>query len=167
MLQDHVSALQQLGESRPYIDLERVGIYGISGGGFATARALFDYPEFFKVGVAANGDHEWRSYSAAWGERWHGPIDEADYDKVFSATNVNNLQGKLLLMHGELDDNVHPANTLRVVDALIKANKRFDMLIMPNGHHGVFLSPYFQRVTQYYFLEHLAGKNVPSGADFP
>lgn len=166
-LEDHISAIQQLAVSRPYIDVERVGIYGVSGGGFAAAHAMFDYPDFFKVGVAASGNHEWRTYSSAWGERWHGPLQEQDYDKVFSAAKVHNLQGKLLLMHGELDDNVHPANTLRVVDELIKAKKRFDMLIIPNGDHGAAASSYFQRITQYYFLEHLAGVDVPKSADLP
>ena len=117
--------------------------------------------------MSASGNHDWRTYSAAWGERWHGPLGEADYDKVYSARNVHQLKGKLLLMHGDLDDNVHPANTLRVVDSLIKANKRFDMIIIPNGDHMVSLSPYFRRQMQYYFLEHLAGAAVPQGADFP
>lgn len=166
-LQDHISALKQLAEARPYLDLDRVGIYGMSGGGFATAKALFDYPDFYKVGVAASGNHDWRLYSSAWGERWHGPAKQADYDKVFSAAKVDNLQGKLLLMHGDMDDNVHPANTLRVVDALINADKRFDMLILPNGGHGAALHPYFQRLMQYYFVEHLAGLDVPEGVDFP
>ena len=166
-LEDHRAALQQLAKTRPYLDLARVGIYGFSGGGYATARALFDYPEFYRVGVSASGNHDWRTYSAAWGERWQGQVDEADYDKVYSAQHVQQLQGKLLLMHGELDDNVHPANTLRVVDSLIKANKRFDMMIIPNGDHMVSFTPYFRRQMQYYFLQHLAGASLPPGADFP
>ena len=117
-----------MAKNRPWLDLERVGIYGASGGGFATGHALLDFPDFYKVGVSSAGNHDLRSYIRLWGETYHGKPNEVDYEKVFSGNNAKNLKGKLLLAHGDMDDNVHPANTTRLVDALIKANKQFDML---------------------------------------
>ncbi len=164
-LEDHVAALRQLARTRPWLDLDRVGIFGSSGGGFATAHALIDYPDFFKVGVSSAGNHEQRSYIRIWGETYHGPLDSTDYDQVFAGRNAANFKGKLLLAHGEMDDNVHPANTLRLADALIKANKQFDMLIMPNVNHGIASTPYFRRITQNYFLRNLMGAQLPSDSD--
>jgi dipeptidyl aminopeptidase/acylaminoacyl peptidase len=161
-LEDHVHGLKTLAKNRPWLDLERVGIYGSSGGGFATGHALLDFPDFYKVGVSSAGNHDLRSYIRLWGETYHGKPNEVDYEKVFSGNNAKNLKGKLLLAHGDMDDNVHPANTTRLVDALIKANKQFDMLIMPNVAHGILVEPYFQRITQNYFLKHLMGADLPS-----
>ncbi len=165
MLEDHIAALRQLAVSRPWLDLDRVGIFGTSGGGFATAHALIDYPDFFKVGVSSAGNHEQRAYVRIWGETYHGPLDSTDYDKVFAGLHADRFKGKLLLAHGEMDDNVHRANTLRLADALIKANKQFDMLIMPNVNHGIANVPYFQRTTQNYFLKHLMGAQLPSESE--
>lgn len=161
-LEDHVAIIRQLAEDRPYIDIERVGIYGASGGGFATVRALLDYPEFFKVGIASAGNYELRAYISMWGETYHGPLESADYDVVAGTTGIDALAGKLFLVHGEMDDNVHPAHTLRVVDALIKSNKDFDLLIVPNVNHGVGGQPYVIRRSWDYFVRHLMGATPPS-----
>lgn len=165
MLEDHISALRQLAKTRPWLDLDRVGIFGTSGGGFATGHALIDHPDVFKVGVASVGNHDQRSYLSVWGETYHGPANSTDYEKVFAGNNANRFKGKLLLAYGEMDDNVHPANTLRLADALIKANKQFDMLVMPNVNHGIAGTAYFRRITQNYFLKHLMGAQLPSESD--
>lgn len=164
-LEDHVASLRQLARTRPWLDLDRVGIFGTSGGGFATVHALLDYPDFFKVGVASAGNYEQRSYLRLWGETYHGLPGIVDYDPVFAGRNAGNLKGKLLLAHGEMDDNVHPANLMRLVDRLIRSNKQFDMLMMPNVNHGIGTNPYFQRVRQLYFLKHLMGAQLPSESD--
>ncbi|MEM8988310.1 MAG: DPP IV N-terminal domain-containing protein [Pseudomonadota bacterium] len=156
-LEDHVSGIRQLAEARAYMDLSRVGIFGNSGGGFATAKALIEYPDFYKVGVSSAGNHEQRSYINVWGQLYHGPLEITDYDKIFAGKDVSRFKGKLLLAHGELDGNVHPANTMRLAKALIDAGKRFDMLIMPNVHHNMADNMYFQRLTEIYFIEHLMG----------
>lgn len=156
-LEDHVSGIRQLAETRPYMDLDRVGVFGNSGGGFATAKALIEYPDFYKVGVSSAGNHEQRSYINVWGQLYHGPLEDTDYDKVFAGKDVGGFKGKLLLAHGELDGNVHPANTMRLAKALIDGGKRFDMFMMPNVHHGMTGNPYFQRLTEIYFIEHLMG----------
>lgn len=160
-LQDHISALRELARTRPYMDLDRVGIYGSSGGGFATVRALFDYPSFYRVGVAAAGNHDHRIYLSVWGETYQGPYDEEGYANAVSYANVADFTGRLLIAHGELDDNVHPANSMRVIDQLIEHNKNFDMLIMPNVNHGIIQNPYFARRLFDYFVIHLKGATPP------
>nr|WP_240946484.1 DPP IV N-terminal domain-containing protein [Pseudomaricurvus alkylphenolicus] len=164
-MEDHVNGIKELAKTRPWMDIDRVGMFGSSGGGFATAHALMDYPDFYKVGVSSAGNHEQRSYIRTWGEIFHGKLDKVDYDKVFVGKNAANLKGKLLLAHGEMDENVHPAMTMRVADALIKAGKQFDMLMMPNVEHLIMGKPYFQRLTQRYFLEHLMGAELPHDVD--
>ena len=161
-LEDHVAGIRQLAETRSYMDLDRVGIFGSSGGGFATAKALIEYPDFYKVGVSSAGNHEQRSYINVWGKLYHGPLETTDYDTVFAGKDVSGFKGKLLLAHGELDGNVHPANTMRLAKALIDGGKRFDMLMMPNVHHSMTRDPYFQRLTEIYFVEHLMGGVVES-----
>lgn len=161
-LEDHVAGIKQLAETRAYMDLDRVGIFGSSGGGFATAKALIEYPDFYKVGVSSAGNHEQRSYLNVWGQLYHGPIGTTDYDKVFAGKEVSEFKGKLLLAHGELDGNVHPANTMRLAKALIDGGKRFDMFMMPSVHHGIARNRYFQRLTEIYFVEHLMGGVVES-----
>src|SRR6185295_8342995 len=111
-----------------------VGIFGASGGGFASTDAMFRYPDFFKAAVSSSGNHDNRTYYYGWGERYQGllvrdTVRKTDnYENQSNAALAKNLKGKLLLIHGDLDDNVHPAMTLQVVDALIKANKSFDLL---------------------------------------
>src|SRR6201998_3787975 len=122
-----------------WIDLDRAGIYGHSGGGNATAAAMFHYPDFFKVGIAESGNHDQRDYEDDWAEKWSGleqkkPEGSSNYDSQANQNFAKNLKGRLLLAHGSMDDNVPPYNTLLVVDALIKANKDFDLIILPNLH---------------------------------
>ena len=250
-LEDKKTALEQLADRHPFVDLERVGIFGHSGGGFMTAAALLQEPynRFFKVGVASAGNHDNNIYNQNWAERWHGlrevPAsrpgaesraaqsrpgsraseqgsgevrqgsrqggrrggrrggDEADLDddgdlgdatldvvaqesrqtqgngqerqtgagtkfEIKVPTNAElaaGLQGHLLLVHGEIDNNVHPANTMRLVDALIRANKRFDLLIIPGARHSFGAAQgYFQQRMFEYFVQHLLGE-TPRGAD--
>jgi len=161
-LKDHIEGFKQLAAEHPYIDLDRVGIYGTSGGGFATARAMLEFPDFYKVGVSSAGNHDQRGYIAAWGEKYQGLLDGNNYKNQVTADLAKNLKGKLFLVHGGMDDNVHPALTLQLVDALIKANKRFDLLIIPNSSHGVSAHPYFTLRLWDYFVEHLLGEEPPA-----
>lgn len=162
-IEDHVVAIRQLAESHPYLDLERVGIYGHSAGGYASTRAILMFSEFYKVAVSSAGNHDHRLDKANWVERYMGlPVGE-HYHEQSNVTQAHRLQGKLLLMHGETDENVHPASTLQVVDALIKANKDFDLLILPNRPHGMGADPYFVRRRWDYFVRHLLGAEPPAG----
>ncbi len=164
---DQVAAVKQLGARHPHLDLDRVGIFGHSGGGFSSTGAILRHPDFFKVAVSGAGNHDNRSYSHHWGEQYHGLMTRdtvMDTDNFESQANpllVENLKGKLLLMHGDMDDNVHPAMTLQVVDALIEANKSFDLIIAPNRAHGLN-EPYFIRRRWDYFVEHLLGGEPPA-----
>jgi dipeptidyl-peptidase-4 len=133
--------MKELAAKYPWIDLERAGIYGHSGGGFATGAAMFHYPEFFKVGIAESGNHDNRVYEDDWAEKWTGLLDlqpdgTSNYDSQANQNFAKNLKGKLLLAHGTMDNNVPPNNTLLVVDALVKANKDFELLMLPNQVHG-------------------------------
>ena len=162
LFDDHVAAIHQLAQSRPWMDLDRVGIYGHSGGGFATARALLKHPEFYKVGVSSAGDHDDAKYHAGWGERFFGTLDEVDYARDANVALVDNLVGKLLLIHGELDDNVTPHLTMRLVDALMAADKDVDMLIVPNADHGAFQhAAHWTRRRWDYFVRHLLELDPP------
>ena len=162
-LPDHISAIRQLADRYSYLDISRVGIFGHSAGGYASCRAMFAYPDFYKVAVSSAGNHDHRLDKATWVERYMGlPVGE---HYVFSANqnHARNLKGKLLLIHGDMDENVHVASTLVVVDALIKANKDFDLLIMPNQPHSCTAHPYFVRRRWDYFLRHLLGLEPPAG----
>lgn len=154
-LKDHVAVLEALCVRYAFIDRERIGVWGHSGGGFAALHCLVDHPEMYKVGVSTGGNHAQEIYSAEWSERYMGQFEPELWAKQNAEYNVGNLEGKLLLIHGELDDNVHPASTMRVVDALIKADKDFDMLIMPNMHHTLRESDYYRRKILEYFAENL------------
>ncbi|SDU47120.1 S9 family peptidase [Jiangella alkaliphila] len=160
---DHVAAIKQLGQTRPWLDLDRVGIYGHSGGGYASTRSMLLAPDFFKVAVSSAGDHDDATYHAWWGERFFGLPDEFDYGPHANAADVGNLQGKLLLAHGAMDDNVTPHLTMRLVDALIDANKDFDLFIVPNADHSMFhQQAYWLRRRWDYFVRHLMGETPPS-----
>ncbi|MFZ2314566.1 MAG: DPP IV N-terminal domain-containing protein [Gammaproteobacteria bacterium] len=160
---DHVSAIKQLASMYSFIDLDKVGITGYSGGGYAAARAMLMYPEFFKVSVAAAGNHDLRCYPASYGEKYNS-LDIATYADQSNAAHADKLKGKLLLVHGEMDDNVHPCATLQLVDALIKNDKDFDMLIMPNQNHAsTFDHPYYMRRHWDYFVRNLLGEVSPMG----
>ncbi|MFS0921242.1 DPP IV N-terminal domain-containing protein [Brevibacillus sp. 179-C 1.1 NHS] len=162
-LLDHVTAVKQLAERYPYVDVERVGIWGSSGGGYASTRAILSFPEFYKVAVSACGNHDQRLYISAWGERYQGMYDPELYRAQDNASLAPNLAGKLLLVSGDMDENVHPSQTIRMADALIKADKDFDMLLLPNRHHGFSLDPYFIRRKWEYFVRHLLGAEPPWG----
>ncbi|KZN54368.1 hypothetical protein N474_01255 [Pseudoalteromonas luteoviolacea CPMOR-2] len=158
---DHVAAIKQLGQRHKYLDLDRVGIFGFSAGGYDTAHAMFKYPEFFKVGVSASGNHDFRVDKAGWNEIWMGYPETPHWEAQSNLNWAKHLQGKLLLAHGELDTNVHPAATLQLADALMKANKDFDLMIYPNMGHVLDKNPYFVRKRWDYFVQHLLGVEPP------
>ena len=165
-LPDQVTGMQQLAERYPWIDIDRVGIYGHSGGGYATTGAMFHYPDFFKVGVSQAGNHDNRVYEDDWGEKWQGllardPDGGTNYDNQANQNFARNLKGKLLLAHGTMDTNVPFYSTLLVVDALIAANKDFDFILFPNRGHGFGNEPYMMRRRWDYFVEHLLGATPP------
>lgn len=164
-LTDHVEAIRQLGERFSWIDTEHVGIWGASGGGYATARALLQFGDFYKVGVSMCGNHDQAIYHAHWGERWMGPYSEEKYYNQANHHFAKNLKGKLFLIHGDMDDNVHPAATIKLIAALIEENKDFDSLIFPNSAHAVARFPYVIRKKWDYFVRHLLGQQPPEGFD--
>jgi len=167
-LPDQVAALRQLGARYSWIDLDRVGVWGHSGGGYATADAMFSYPDFFKVGISESGNHDNRNYEDDWAEKWQGlehPLKKggSSYDDQANENHAANLKGHLMLAHGLMDDNVPPTNTLLVVDALIKANKDFDLVILPNARHGYGVdAPYMMRRRWDYFVRYLLGATPPA-----
>ncbi len=165
-LPDQVAGMKELASRFPWIDLERAGIYGHSGGGFATAGAMFRYPDFFKVGVSQAGNHDNRVYEDDWGEKWQGllvkkPDGTTNYDDQANQNHAKNLKGKLLIAHGTMDLNVPYYSTLLVVDELIRHNKDFDLVIFPNRGHGFGNEPYMVRRRWDYFVKHLMGVDPP------
>ncbi|MCA0398999.1 MAG: S9 family peptidase [Bacteroidetes bacterium] len=160
-LDDQIAGIRQLAAQYP-IDTNFVGIWGHSGGGFATATAMFKYPDFYKVGIAESGNHDNRNYEDDWGERYNGLEANVDYAAQANQLYAKNLKGKLLLAHGMLDNNVPPYNTLLVVEALEKANKDYDLIIFPNSAHGFAqYGPYMMRRRWDYFVRHLQQKEPP------
>ncbi len=166
-LADKKAAIEQLARKHPWIDMNLVGIYGHSGGGFMSTAAMLVYPDFFKAAVSSSGNHENNVYNRWWSEKHHGVKEVTDKDgKVKFEYTIDrnsdiakNLKGHLLLVTGDMDNNVHPANTYRVADALIKANKRFDMFIMPGQRHGfTTMGDYFFWLRADYFAKHLLGQ---------
>ncbi|UKI40069.1 MAG: S9 family peptidase [Alistipes putredinis] len=174
-LEDKKVAVQQLAARYPFIDGERVGITGHSGGGFMSTAAILKYPDFFKVAVSCAGNHDNRIYNRWWSETHHGVKEKigenSDTTFLYSIANnqqiASNLKGRLLLVTGDIDNNVHPANTMRVVNALIRANKRFYMLVLPGQRHsfGDMNEYYFWRMADY-FGQHLLG-DCQSSVDIP
>ena len=166
-LDDQVAGIKQLAAARPYMDLDKVGIWGHSGGGFATADAMFTFPDFYKVGISESGNHDNRNYEDDWGERYigleeKGPDGRTNYEKQANQINAGNLKGKLMLAHGGMDDNVPPYNTYLVVEALQKANKDFDLVVFPNARHGYGAQGnYMTRRRWDYFVKNLAGLEPP------
>jgi len=167
-LPDQVAAMKELATRYPWIDLDRAGIWGHSGGGYATAGAMLHYPDFFKVGISESGNHDNRNYEDDWAEKWQGLlVRKADgttnYDSQANQNFAKNLKGKLLLTHGTMDDNVPPSSTMVLVDELIKANKDFDLLLLPNRRHGYAAEPYMIRRRWDYFARNLLGAEPPQG----
>ena len=161
-LPDQVAGIKQLAEKYPYIDIDRVGIWGHSGGGFATAAAMFRFPDFFKVGISESGNHDNRNYEDDWGERYDGLASNVNYEAQANETYAKNLKGKLMLAHGLMDDNVPPQNTLLVVEALEKANKDYDLVIFPNSAHGYGQYSYYMMRRRWdYFVKNLMGAQPP------
>ncbi len=166
-LPDQVGGIRQLAQRYSYIDTSKVGIWGHSGGGFATAAAMFRYPDFFKVGISESGNHDNRNYEDDWGERYiglltKGPDGKDNYEAQANQTYAKNLKGKLMLAHGLMDNNVPPYNTWLVVEALQKANKDYDLVIFPNAAHGFGASsPYMMRRRWDYFVKNLLGAEPP------
>lgn len=162
---DQVAGMKELAQRYKYIDIDKAGIWGHSGGGFATASAMFDYPDFFKVGISESGNHDNRVYEDDWGERYQGLMntaaDSAAYEAAANQSRVGNLKGKLFLIHGMMDDNVPPYNTQLVVQALMKAGKDFDQIMLPDARHGYGKdAQYIMRRRWDYFVENLQG-NIP------
>jgi dipeptidyl aminopeptidase/acylaminoacyl peptidase len=169
-LDDHVAAIRQLAAKRPWLDLARVGIYGHSGGGRASVQALLRHPDFYKVGVAVAGNHDDEIYHPGWSEKYVGHPREVDYRNHANSPHADRLHGKLLLIHGELDNNVHPYMTLRLADALMTANKDFDLLLVPNADHALLVhKSYWLRRRWDFFVRHLHGEQPPEYciADIP
>jgi dipeptidyl aminopeptidase/acylaminoacyl peptidase len=167
-LPDQVAAMKALAARYPWIDLDRAGIWGHSGGGYATAGAMLHYPDFFKVGISESGNHDNRNYEDDWAEKWQGllarkPDSTTNYDSQANQNFAKNLKGKLLLTHGTMDDNVPPSSTMVLVDELIKANKDFDLLLLPNRRHGYAAEPYMIRRRWDYFVRNLLSAEPPQG----
>jgi dipeptidyl-peptidase-4 len=165
-LADQVGAMKQIAARYPFVDIERAGIWGHSGGGYAAADAMFRFPDFFKVGVSEAGNHDNRVYEDDWGERYQGLLKKnadgtTNYDNQANQPQAKNLKGHLLLAHGTMDSNVPPNNTLLVVNELIKANKDFDLLLLPNRNHGFGNEPYMIRRRWDYFVRYLLGAEPP------
>lgn len=172
-LPDQVGMIRQLAAQRPWMDLQRVGIWGHSGGGFASTAGILRYPEFYKVAVSGAGNHDNRNYEDDWGEKWQGLLETypesnplsgdssgttaTNYDNQANQLLVANLEGKLLLAHGMMDTNVHPSSTMLVVQALIEEEKDFDLLVLPNAGHGFGNRRYFMKRRWDYFVRHLLG----------
>lgn len=158
-LDDDHAVIRQIAELYPFADSTRVGIYGHSGGGFMAVAAMLERPDFYKVGIAASGNHDNNIYSQWWGETFHGVTNEDGCFCCDIPTNIEkaaNLKGRLLLITGDMDNNVHPAGTLRMADALIRHRKRFDMMVIPGADHSLG-DKYYINLIRYYFTEHLLG----------
>lgn len=169
---DQIAAIKELGSRHAWMNLEKVGIWGHSGGGFASTRAILQYPDFYKVAVSGAGNHDNRNYEDDWGEKWQGlletnPDGTSNYDNQANQLLAKNLKGKLLIAHGTLDSNVPPSNTMLMVDELIKANKDFDLVMIPNAGHGFGTARnYWMRRRWDYFVKHLLDTEPPKEYEF-
>ena len=163
---DQVAGMKELAAQYRFIDIDKVGIWGHSGGGFATASAMFHFTDFFDVGISESGNHDNRNYEDDWGERYQGLLEKQgnsdNYADEANQTHAKNLKGKLMLIHGEMDDNVPASNTRLVVDALMKANKDFDLIMLPHARHGFGQDGnYIMRRRWDYFVKNLQGVEPP------
>ena len=170
---DQISGLKELADRYSWMDMNRTGMWGHSGGGNATVATMFRYPTFIKVGIAESGNHENRDYEDDWDEKWVGLVRRnadgtTNYDSQANAQYAKNLQGKLMLAHGLLDDNVPVENTMLVVDALEKSSKSFDLILFPRAHHGYAdMGPYMMRRRWDYFVTNLMGATPPLNFKMP
>jgi len=173
-LADKKAAIEQLADRYEYIDRSKVGIHGHSGGGFMSTAAMLVYPDIFKVAVSSAGNHENNIYNRWWSEKHHGVKEQinAKGDTTFiyqiekNPDLAKNLKGHLMLSHGDVDNNVHPANTIRMANTLIKAGKRFDLVVLPGQRHGFGdMTEYFFWRMGDYFVQHLLGDNTPPPVD--
>lgn len=166
-LADHAAAVEQLCRRYAFLDRSRIGMFGQSGGGQATARALFDYPDVFKAGVAICGNHDSRNYIALWLDKYGGRPGTPERDAQSNMASAPKLEGKLFLIHGAMDENVSVAHTLALSDALIAAGKEFDQLIVPNSGHGILQDcPYVLQRLWSFFGRHLIGVEPPKDFSF-
>lgn len=161
---DHMSGIRQLAEKYSWMDIaDGVGIYGHSAGGYDAAHAILAHPDFYSVAVSSAGNHDQRMAKVWWPEQYQGKLGP-QYEEQSSINIAQNLKGHLLLAHGDMDDNVNPACTMKLVDALIKNNKDFDLLFVPNNNHGsLAYNPYFWRKRWDYFVKNLMNKTPPKG----
>jgi dipeptidyl aminopeptidase/acylaminoacyl peptidase len=162
--EDHVAWIKEMAARYPYMDATRVGIFGTSAGAYGAAHAMLAFPEFYKVGVSTSGDHDARLDKAWWNEAYQGYPVQDDYGTQSNVTMAGRLEGHLLLEHGDIDDNVHPVETIRFADALMKANKNFDMLFVPNMFHGESgeHALYLVRRRWDYLVQYLLGVTPPA-----
>src|SRR5213075_1190754 len=165
---DQIAGMKELAKTYSWIDIDKAAMWGHSGGGFITADALMRAPfnDFFKVGISESGNHDQRQYEDDWGERYQGLLIKHDaidsYTIEANQMHAEGLKGKLFLIHGTMDNNVPPYNTLLVVDALIKANKEFDLLLIPNSGHGYTPGNYVMRRRWDYFVKYLLDAEPPN-----
>jgi dipeptidyl-peptidase 4 len=164
---DHVTMIKEMAAKYPWMDVTRVGIYGTSAGGYGSAHAFLQFPDFYKVCVSISGDHDPRLDKAWWNELYQGWPVGKDYEEQSNEALASRMKGHLLLVHGDIDDNVHPVETMRLVDALMSANKSFDMLFVPNMFHGESgpHAHYLTRRRWDYFVQHLLGVTPPENFD--
>ena len=158
---DRIPWIKAAAAKYPYMDIDRVGVYGTSAGGQNAAGAVLFHPEFYKVAVANCGCHDNRMDKSSWNEQWMGYPVGPQYSECSNIDNAWRLQGRLFLIVGEMDTNVPPESTMRFVDALIKADKDFDMLVVPGADHGA-ASPVTTRKTQDFFIRYLLGQEIPN-----
>jgi dipeptidyl aminopeptidase/acylaminoacyl peptidase len=162
-LEDHVAALRQLARQRPWMDLDRVGAFGHSGGGFAAVRALLDFPDVFKAAVALSGPHDARYFNAGFVEAYDGANNAGAWARASNVEIADRLVGKLLLIHGGMDDQVHPDQTLRLADRLIAADKHFELLIVPGAEHTfVDCMAYVRQRSWDFLVRELMGAQPPA-----
>lgn len=159
---DHVYCMKELQEKYPFLDIDNVGIWGNSAGGCATSRAMFEFADFYKVGVSSAGNHDQRMNNTFWSENYDDVYTKEVYDAGDNAALAGNLKGKLLVAHGALDDNVNMSQSIRLVHRLIQANKDFDMLIVPDIDHNIPSHKYFIRKKMDYFVKHLLHEEPPA-----
>lgn len=160
-LEDHVACVDELKEKFPFMDMDRVGMWGNSGGGYGTVSAMLLYPDFYKVGVASSGNYDQRMYEHSWTERYNGLYDPEVYELGDITRLAENLKGKLLLAYGAMDDNVTMSQTLRLCDELNKYNKDYDLMVLPRMNHNVPSDLYFIRRKMDFFVKHLLGEEPP------